>query len=74
MRLWQAKPIDHQAASAEAQLKYGGKEARIPHAMFDTEPKPASGYWVATVGNFADAKKTVWLTMHHRQEPFLALF
>ena len=53
----------HPPASAEAQRKYGGKEVRIPHAMFDTEPKPASGYWVATVGNFADAKKTVWLTI-----------
>ena len=53
----------HPPASAEAQRKYGGKEVRIPHAMFDTEPKPASGYWVATVGSFADAKKTVWLTI-----------
>ena len=53
----------HQAASAETQRKYGDKEVRIPRAMFPDEPEPAEGYWVATVGKFADAKKTVWLTI-----------
>ena len=53
----------HLAASAETQQKYGGKEVRIPRAMFPDEPEPAEGYWVATVGKFADAKKTVWLTI-----------
>ena len=65
----QQEPPPHPPASAATVAKYKGKIVRVPHEWFPREARPANGYWLATVGRFADAKQTVWLKVDG-EDPF----
>ena len=55
------------AATPTIIQQYTGAVVRIPGSFFRGFDVPAIGYWLATVGAFADGKKTVWL--HIPEEP-----
>ena len=49
------------AATTAIMKQYTGAAVRIPGSFFPGFAVPAVGYWLATVGAFADEFKTVWL-------------